>query len=437
MTSGPTAALTGDNGLAIGFYADSGFGRTLAADPSYTERVNVSPTSDMEFVAEDALPLRGDTPAARVSTGAKHAVADGDRGVQERRRRAASAPRAVDRAGLAGVLGRRPAARTRQRRRCRLEHRRRDDGLDGVGQRVVAERVAGERDELRHDDGDSVDLGPRGGDLHDRRRRHGARRRGLAADDPGHADASIRPTPPALSVSPAALSFSAVAGGPSPAAKTIAVSNTGGGSLNWTASENASWLAVSPSSGTNAGTMTVTPSTSGLAAGTYTEDITLAATGATGSPKTVTVTLTLDPPTPPALSVSPGSLSFSAAAGGSNPAPKTLSISNTGGGSLDWTASESASWLSVSPGSGTNAGTVTVTPSISGLAAGTYTEDITVAAAGATGSPKTVTVTLTVDPPPPPVLSLTPSSSRSAATVGGGDPSARDGERVTIRAPAR
>ena len=53
----------------MGFYADSGFGRTLGADPSYTERVNVSPTSDMEFVVEDALPLRGDTPAARVSTG--------------------------------------------------------------------------------------------------------------------------------------------------------------------------------------------------------------------------------------------------------------------------------------------------------------------------------------------------------------------------------
>ena len=69
VTSGPTAALTGDNGLAMGFYADSGSSRTLGADPSYTERVNVSPTSDMEFLVEDALPLRGDTPAARVSTG--------------------------------------------------------------------------------------------------------------------------------------------------------------------------------------------------------------------------------------------------------------------------------------------------------------------------------------------------------------------------------
>ena len=53
-------------------------------------------------------------------------------------------------------------------------------------------------------------------------------------------------------------------------------------------------------------------------------------------------------------------------------------MSNTGGGSMDWTASESASWLSVAPGSGTNAGTITVTPSITGLAAGTYTTDVTV-----------------------------------------------------------
>ena len=68
---------------------------------------------------------------------------------------------------------------------------------------------------------------------------------------------------------------------------------------------------------------------------------------------------------------------------------------------MDWTASESATWLSVSPASGTNAGTVTVTPSIAGLAVGTYTTDVTFTAPGATGSPKTVTVTLTVGPQAP------------------------------------
>jgi hypothetical protein len=318
VTSGPTAALTGDNGLAMGFYVDSGFNRTLTADPSYTERVNVSPTTDMEFVAEDALPLRGDTPAARVTTA-------------------------------------------------------------GVTPWSMATVV--------------------------------------------FKSGSV--SPPALSVTPTSLSFNATAGGSSPAAKTLSVSNSGGGTLSWTASESASWLSLSPTSGTNAGTITATPSITGLAAGTYTTDITVSATGAGGSPKTIPVTLTVDPPAPPSLSVTPASLSFSATQGGSSPAAKTLSVSNTGGGSMDWTASESASWLSLSPTSGTNAGTITATPSTTGLAAGTYTTDITVTAAGASGSPKTIPVTLTVDPPAPPALAVSPTTLAFSATVGGASPAAK------------
>ena len=55
----------------------------------------------------------------------------------------------------------------------------------------------------------------------------------------------------------------------------------------------------------------MTPSIAGLAAGTYTADVTVAAAGATGSPKTVAVTFTVDPPAPPALAVTPATLSFS------------------------------------------------------------------------------------------------------------------------------
>ena len=144
---GRPPALTGDNGLAMGFYVDSGFGRTLSADPSYTERVNVSPTSDMEFVVEDALPLRGDTPAARVSTGASTpwlmATVVFKTGVAGRR-----AARAVGHAGARCRSRRRRAARARRRRRSRSsQRRRRVDELDGVGERELAERVAGERHE--------------------------------------------------------------------------------------------------------------------------------------------------------------------------------------------------------------------------------------------------------------------------------------------------
>ena len=101
----------------------------MAADPNYTERVNVSPTPDMEFVVEDAVPVRGETPAARVTTGANTPWS------------------------MATVVFKSGAPQA--------------------------------------------------------------------------------PQPPALSVAPASLTFGATAGGPNPAAKTLAVANTGGGTLNW------------------------------------------------------------------------------------------------------------------------------------------------------------------------------------------------------------
>ena len=421
VTSGPTTALSGDNGLAMGFYVDSGFGRTLTADPSYTERVNVSPTSDMEFVVEDALPLRGDTPAARVSTGANTPW---------------SMATVVFKTGtqVGPALSVSPAS---------LSFGAAQGGADPAAKALsVSNTGGGSMSWTASESASWLSLSPSSGT-----------NAGTVTVTPSIAglaagtyttDVTVTATgaggspktipvtltvdpvvPPVLAVTPASLSFGATQGGANPAAKTLSVSNTGGGSMDWTASESASWLSLSPSSGTNAGTVTVTPSIAGLAAGTYTTDVTVTAAGATGSPKAIAVTLTVDPPTPPALSVTPASLSFGATQGGANPAAKTLSVSNTGGGSMDWTASESASWLSLSPSSGTNAGTVTVTPSIAGLAAGTYTTDVTVTAAGATGSPKAIAVTLTVDPPAPAALTVSPSTLTFAATLGGATPAAK------------
>lgn len=69
VASGATAATGASNELAVGFYADSGFGDTLAAGSGFTSRVNVSATSDMEFVAEDQLAAAGAAPNATFSTG--------------------------------------------------------------------------------------------------------------------------------------------------------------------------------------------------------------------------------------------------------------------------------------------------------------------------------------------------------------------------------
>ncbi len=55
----------------VGFYVDSGFGDALAAGSGFNSRVDVSPTEEMEFVAEDALTgATGATPSASVQTGA-------------------------------------------------------------------------------------------------------------------------------------------------------------------------------------------------------------------------------------------------------------------------------------------------------------------------------------------------------------------------------
>ena len=70
VSSGATPATTAPNELSVGFYADSGFGNTLAADPGYQGRVNVSPAGDIELFAEDTLVGQGATPAPSVSTGA-------------------------------------------------------------------------------------------------------------------------------------------------------------------------------------------------------------------------------------------------------------------------------------------------------------------------------------------------------------------------------
>ena len=68
--SGPTGATSSANELAVGLYADSGFGDSLGAGGGFTGRVNVSPTGDIEFLAEDSVVGQGTQPAAGVGTGA-------------------------------------------------------------------------------------------------------------------------------------------------------------------------------------------------------------------------------------------------------------------------------------------------------------------------------------------------------------------------------
>lgn len=209
---------------------------------------------------------------------------------------------------------------------------------------------------------------------------------------------TVAPNQPALSITPTTISLSAVAGSSNPAAVPLAVTNSGTGTLTFTAASDSPWLTVSPASGTAPQTLQVAANISGLTANTYTGHITVTSVGALNSPAVTTVTLTVSAPPPPQpiLSVAPGTLSFSATQGGSNPAAATVNVTNTGTGTLNFTAASDSSWLTVTPASGTAPLALQVSANISGLTAGTYTGHVTVTSAGAQNSPATVNVSLTI-----------------------------------------
>ncbi len=135
------------------------------------------------------------------------------------------------------------------------------------------------------------------------------------------------PTPnPRISLSRNSLGFTHVRGDPPPPSQAVDISNGGTGTLNWAASTPASWLVVSPSSGTAPSVLTVSANVAALTAGTYTSNITVTASGASNSPQTVGVTLeVLDSarPVPTTTGLAPSS----GTAGG---AAFTLSVNGTG-----------------------------------------------------------------------------------------------------------
>jgi hypothetical protein len=69
VSTGATAATTAPNELAIGFYLDRGFNRTLTAGSGFTLRANASPSTGMQMFSEDQLPALAATPNAGVGTG--------------------------------------------------------------------------------------------------------------------------------------------------------------------------------------------------------------------------------------------------------------------------------------------------------------------------------------------------------------------------------
>lgn len=212
-----------------------------------------------------------------------------------------------------------------------------------------------------------------------------------AGNSPRTVQVTLNVATPQIGVNPTSLTFTTGSGGANPPGKTISITNTGVGTLNWTATDNRPWITVSPTSGTAPSTLTVSVNKAGLPLGTHTGTVTITAPGASNSPLNIPITLSIS--NTPVITVSPASLFF-VSRNGAVPLPKTVSISNGGGGTLNWSASSNAFWLMVSPTSGTAPSTLTVSVDPSSLDIGSYQGTITITAPGA--SPVTIVVTLSV-----------------------------------------
>ena len=203
-----------------------------------------------------------------------------------------------------------------------------------------------------------------------------------------------------LTVSAATLQFAYTTPGSLPAAQSFQITNSGSGTLSWTAIANATWITLSASSGTAPSTVSVSISPAGLSAGTYTGSIQIAATGAANTPASVGVTLVVTQASP-SLELGSQALTFQFTNGGAVPAAQNVTITNAGGGTLAWTASSNAYWLVASTSSGTAPSTLTISVNPVNLAAGSYPGIVTVTAPGAIGSPSQISVNLVITGTPP------------------------------------
>src|SRR5207244_3719695 len=128
--------------------------------------------------------------------------------------------------------------------------------------------------------------------------------------------------PSLLSVTPATMNLSSIAGAGAFNANSILVTASGP-SVQFTITANSSgWLGISPASGTTPGQAVVSVNASGLQAGVYTGTIVVTAPAASNTPQVVNVNLTVQPSQ--TLTLSANTLTFSTQMDAPGPLSKTV-----------------------------------------------------------------------------------------------------------------
>ncbi|MBU1318265.1 MAG: hypothetical protein KKG33_03890 [candidate division Zixibacteria bacterium] len=237
-----------------------------------------------------------------------------------------------------------------------------------------------------------------------------------------HVDNILGGTDPVIQLDPTTIEFIATEGEGNPPTQVVNISNAGTGLLQWTAGDDAPWLVLSPTSGMGDGSITLHAYTYGYTPGTYLAMMTVAAY-AENSPQYVTVSLTINEAIP-VIELDKSSMYFSGITLGPNPATQTFSITNVGDGTLDWAATDDATWLTCDPSSAVGDRTVTVEIDKTGLSAGIHTATISVEDPSASNSPQEIAVTLELLDTPP-VIAVDKSFLFFEKVIGEPDPSAQ------------
>ncbi len=154
--------------------------------------------------------------------------------------------------------------------------------------------------------------------------------------------------PPVIAVNPTGFSYTIVQGDPSPADEYLEIFTTAQGSeLNWTASNNAAWLTISPASGTATGSevdsVLVQVDVTGLSFGTYTDTITVSDPAADNDPVRVIVTLQIVSDLP-VIQLSTDTL-YVAGEFGEPIDPKGFFVLNDGEGTLTYEVTEASPYI--------------------------------------------------------------------------------------------
>lgn len=119
-------------------------------------------------------------------------------------------------------------------------------------------------------------------------------------------------TDPTIVLSPTSLQFTATEGGAAPASQSVAVTNSGAGTMaavSTTVSyiSGDKWLTVTPGGADNSQSLDNTVDPTGLAPDTYTATVAVDSTGASNTPQNYTVSFTVTPGSSPTPDAGPGS----------------------------------------------------------------------------------------------------------------------------------